>query len=46
MREIALHGHAANYLKRMPADRKEQVITALQSLRPLTGPEIISMLKL
>lgn len=33
MREISLHRHAANYLKRMPEDRRGQMIAALGSLR-------------
>lgn len=35
MREISIHRTAVSYLKRMPADRKAQVIAALESLRPL-----------
>lgn len=38
MREISLHRHAANYLGRMPADRKTQIIAALESLCPLIRP--------
>jgi mRNA-degrading endonuclease RelE of RelBE toxin-antitoxin system len=38
MRPLAFHRHAVSYLKRMPEDRKAQVLAALESLRPLANP--------
>jgi hypothetical protein len=38
MREILYHRNAVRYLKRMPADRKEQIKTALADVALL--PEI------
>jgi mRNA-degrading endonuclease RelE of RelBE toxin-antitoxin system len=38
MRSLAFHRHAANYLKRMPADRKTQVLVGLESLQLLDNP--------
>lgn len=38
MRPVAFHRHAAGYLKRMPADRKAQVMEAIQSLRSFQNP--------
>lgn len=35
MREVAYHRHAARYLRRMPADRKEQLKAALDQLAGL-----------
>jgi hypothetical protein len=33
MRPLTFHRHAANYLKRMPPERKAQVIAALEALK-------------
>jgi mRNA-degrading endonuclease RelE of RelBE toxin-antitoxin system len=48
MRPLAFHRHAANYLRRMPADRKAQVLEALEPLRtvadPVTNPNVKAML--
>ncbi len=38
MREVLYHRHAARYLKRMPADRKEQVKAAVAEVAAL--PEV------
>jgi mRNA-degrading endonuclease RelE of RelBE toxin-antitoxin system len=38
MRPVAFHRHAASYLKRMPADRKAQVLAAIETLKPLSNP--------
>ena len=35
MREVVYHRNAARYLKRMPADRKEQVKSALADISTL-----------
>lgn len=44
---LSLHRHAGAYLKRMPADRKAQVVTALKALcsseHPARHPQVKAM---
>jgi mRNA-degrading endonuclease RelE of RelBE toxin-antitoxin system len=35
MRPVLFHRHAANYFKRLPADRWTQVLAAIELLRPI-----------
>jgi len=39
MRQVVYHRHAARYLRRMPADRKEQVKAAVAQVADLDDPQ-------
>ncbi len=38
MRPVSFHRHAASYFKRLPADRRAQVVHAIETLRPPRPP--------
>lgn len=39
-RQILFHRHAAKYLKKMPADRKTQVLDAMRELAAMPDPSV------
>jgi mRNA-degrading endonuclease RelE of RelBE toxin-antitoxin system len=39
-RQILFHRHAAKYVKKMPADRKEKLLEALLALAALPDPSV------
>jgi len=38
MRPVLFHRHAASYFKRLPNDRREQVLNAIETLRTTRPP--------
>ena len=38
MRPVVFHRHAASYFKRLPGDRRAQIVSAIETLRPPRPP--------
>lgn len=46
MRPVGFHRHAAGYFKRLPADRRAQVVSAIETLRVPRPPAELPNVKL
>lgn len=46
MRPVSFHRHAASYFKRLPADRRAQVVSAIDTLRVPRPPAELPSVKL